>query len=249
MIRRLFSVIGLLTLATLPALSWANSTAAAQQNGLQHDVEHEQQLARVIELSGLTGLSLQARHLAQRELNKQQAALGFQYQVAGRVTQLWSPVQLTERLKQPLQSLTQQQLQQLIKTLNSQVMRQARSKENAAVAGQDSAEFLAYVEKLRAQPPSVGRLKTISDLDQAMHFSDLILQTRASVYAQLQAVLKNWQPPANWQTQLQAEAQEFLLYTYRRTPNDGIAALTRAYQQPALKAWLQASSTLLKDPS
>lgn len=231
-----------------PALVEAASVSASTaETPAAETLARAERLNEIIRLSGLTGLSLQARHLAQRELNNQQAALGFQYQVAGRVAQLWSPQSLTARLKQPLESLTEQQLQQLFTTLNSKVMRQARTKENQAVDHQNSPEFLAYVEKLRAQPPSSGRLKTIVDLDRAMHFSDLILQTRASVYAQLQQVLKDWQPPQDWQQLLRAEVHEFLLFTYRRTPNDGIQTLTRAYQQPALQQWLQDSSGLLKE--
>jgi len=67
-----------------------------------------------------------------------------------------------------------------------------------------------------------------------------MLQTRASVYAQLQAVLKDWQPEENWQQTLQTEVQEFLLYTYRRTPTDGIRELTSLYQDQSLQQWLAA---------
>lgn len=204
-------------------------------------------LDRIIRLSGLMGLSSQARHLAQSELNNQQAALGFQYQVAARIAQRWSPKSLTARLKQPLESLTEQQLQQLFATLEREVMQQARNKENQAIELQDSTEFLTYVEKLRAQPPSPERLNAIADLDRAMHFSEMILHTRVSVYAQLQQVLPNWQSAESWQQRLRKEVREFLLFTYRHTPNDGIRALINAYRQPILSQWLRTSTELLKE--
>lgn len=200
----------------------------------------------IVQLSGLAGLSLQARNLAQQELNRQQAALGFQYQVATRVAGLWSPQRLTERLVQPLMSYDQGQLQQLVSILNSDLMQLARGKETAAVNSQGSPDFMNYVEKLRSQPASTTRLTAVSDLDQAMHFSDMLLKTRASVYLQLQAVIKDWQPPLEWQQRLRTEVQEFLLYTYRHTPTSEVNLLIQEYQQPPIQLWLQTLSERLQ---
>ena len=216
------------------------SLTPEQQALLAEQQQLEQLAGSVVELSGLTGLGLQARHLAQQTLNQHKAALGYQYQVAGRVAALWSPQQLSERLKQPLANAELAELQQLLALLTDNRMQQAREKENSAVADQDSQAFLGYVQKLRAQPPGAARLQVITELDQAMRFSELLVHTRASVYGQLQAVLKDWQPPENWQANLRNEVQEFLLYTYRRTPNDGIRTLTQLYQQPVLQQWLSA---------
>lgn len=237
-------LIGLMTLALITAgplqASPVTGSLAEQQEGQSAQTPQQQLADSIVQLSGLTGLSLQARNLAQQVLNEEQAALGFQYQVASRVSSLWSPEPLTRVLKEALQPLDETSRQTLLEALNHQLMQQAREKENSAVVDQDTKGFLAYVQKLRRQPPAASRLQVITELDQAMHFSKLLMNTRASVFAQLQAVLQGWQPPANWQQTMRNESREFLLYTYRRTPNDGIQALTRLYRDAALQQWLQA---------
>lgn len=208
---------------------------------LQQQQEQRLQLSQnIVELSGLTGLSQQARNLAQQALNDQQAQLGYQYQVASLVAQFWNPQLLQQQMQQALEKASDDELQALQQLLNDGRLQDARAKESSAVNDQGSEAFQAYVNKLRSQPPAPSRLAVVSELDKAMHFSDFMLQTRASVYAQLQAVLKDWQPEENWQQTLQTEVQEFLLYTYRRTPNDGIRELTSLYQDQSLQQWLAA---------
>lgn len=220
---------------------------AAQQLAEQQQAELEAQLAfraelvgQVIDLSGLLGLTQQARNLAQQTLNDQQAPLGHQYQVASLVAANWSPEVFTEQLSSALASADEEQLQALQKTLSDTRLRSAREKENSAVADQQGDEFSRYVNKLRAQPPGASRLQVIEQLDQAMQFSQFMRMTRASVYTQLQAVLKGWKPAENWQDELDTEVREFLLYTYRRTPNKELKDLISLYKDQGLQQWLAA---------
>lgn len=208
----------------------------------EQQLREQRQLLRsdIVQLSGLAGLSQQARNLAQQTLNEQQAQLGYQYQVASRVAQFWNPQLIEGQLQQALESASDEELAALQQLLNDARLQDARAKESSAVSDQGSAEFQAYVQKLRAQPPGAARLALVQELDKAMRFSEFMLLTRASVYAQLEAVLKGWKPAEDWQQTLQNEVQEFLLYTYRRTPNDGIRELTSLYQNQALQQWLAA---------
>ena len=230
--------------AEADAISVIDSPVLQQPSGLtpEQQSQKQRQLLRqdIVQLSGLTGLSLQARNLAQQALNDQQAALGYQYQVASRVAQLWNPQLIEGQLQQALASASDDSLLALQQLLNDARLQDARVKESSAVSDQGSEAFQAYVQKLRTQPPAPARLAVLQELDNAMRFSDFMLLTRTSVYAQLEAVLKDWQPAENWQQTLQNEIQEFLLYTYRSTPNDGIRELISLYQNQTLQQWLAA---------
>jgi len=222
--------------------SEATSEQLTPEQLAEQQLQEQRQLLRsdIVQLSGLAGLSQQARNLAQQTLNEQQAQLGYQYQVASRVAQFWNPQLIEGQLQQALESASDEELAALQQLLNDARLQDARAKESSAVSDQGSAEFQAYVQKLRAQPPGAARLALVQELDKAMRFSEFMLLTRASVYAQLEAVLKGWKPAEDWQQTLQNEVQEFLLYTYRRTPNDGIRELTSLYQNQALQQWLAA---------
>ena len=222
--------------------SEATSEQLTPEQLAEQQLQEQRQLLRrdIVQLSGLAGLSQQARNLAQQTLNEQQAQLGYQYQVASRVAQFWNPQLIEGQLQQALESASDEDLAALQQLLNDARLQDARAKESSAVSDQGSAEFQAYVQKLRAQPPGAARLALVQELDKAMRFSEFMLLTRASVYAQLEAVLKGWKPAEDWQQTLQNEVQEFLLYTYRRTPNDGIRKLTSLYQNQALQQWLAA---------
>lgn len=220
----------------------ATSEPLTPEQLAEQQLQEQRQLLRsdIVQLSGLAGLSQQARNLAQQTLNEQQAQLGYQYQVASRVAQFWNPQLIEGQLQQALESASDEDLAALQQLLNDARLQDARAKESSAVSDQGSTEFQAYVQKLRAQPPGAARLALVQELDKAMRFSEFMLLTRASVYAQLEAVLKGWKPAEDWQQTLQNEVQEFLLYTYRRTPNDGIRELTSLYQNQALQQWLAA---------
>jgi len=83
-------LIGLMILALITAgplqASPVTGSLAEQQEGQSAQTPQQQLADSIVQLSGLTGLSLQARNLAQQVLNEEQAALGFQYQVASRVS-------------------------------------------------------------------------------------------------------------------------------------------------------------------
>ncbi len=211
----------------------------AQLSTQQQAAEQVQkQLEAIIDASGLEGLGEQARNLAQQVLNETQAPLGFQYDVVDRLTPLWAPGALQNTLARALSALNDQQRALLQSTLNSRRLQNARNKELSAIADQNSRNYQDYISRLRQQPPAAARLALIKQLDEAMQFSALLGVTHSSVYPQLQAVLRNWQPPENWQAGLQRDVTEFLLYVHRTTPNDELQRLAQAYREPVLQQWL-----------
>ena len=199
---------------------------------------------QVITQSGLQGLSEQARHVAQGLLNELQLPLAQQYQLVGRVSSAWSPDQLQPLLSQHLPK-DEESLKALLALLERADMATVRQLELDAVGEQTSSQYQQYIERLRQQPPPANRQQALQQLDQAMHFSALMTQVRASVYADVQQVVEDWQPPEDWQTQVQAQVLEFLLYVHRRTSNQQLQQLTQVYQTKELQDWLQASQQAL----
>ena len=230
-----------ITAISMPVANNAEADAqlSAEELAKQQAAEQAQkQLEAIIGASGLEGLGEQARNLAQQVLNETQAPLGFQYDVVDRLTPLWAPVALQNTLASALASLDDQQRELLQSTLNSRRLQNARSKELSAIADQDNRNYQDYISRLRQQPPAPARVALIKQLDEAMQFSALLSVTRSSVYPQLQAVLRNWQPPQDWQAGLQRDVTEFLLYVHRTTPNDELQRLAQAYREPVLQQWL-----------
>lgn len=198
----------------------------------------QQQVDNIILISGLAGLSEQARDIAQQVLNEQSAPLGKQYDVVDRLTARWAPPALQDQLSGVLLQLNDGQRSELENTLASRQLQAVREKELQAIAEQGSAGYRDYISRLRANPPAGPRLTLIQQLDQAMQFSAIMTVTRSQVYPQLQAVLPDWQPAQNWQTQLQQDVTEFLLYVHRSTPNDELQRIIRLYRQPVVQQWL-----------
>ena len=227
-----------LALAALPALAIDSmplnptaATAAAED-------PQAGQVAEIIRISGLIGLSEQARNIAQQVLNTQAAPVGQQYDVVDRLSKRWSPQALQSGFSRVLNNLSSAERTQLQSVLASRQLVNLRQKEQEAISHQGTAAYVSYVQRLRTQPPAPARLALIKELDQAMQFSALMNLTRAQVYPQLQAVLSGWQPPASWQNDLNRQVQEFLLYVHRTTPNDELQRLIQTYRQPVVQAWL-----------
>lgn len=247
-VRSLYSLLAMsLCVITMPLvanpvlLDWPSDEQEEQQQTV--DALQQARFAKqqdILALSGLLGLSQQARQVAQSVLNDQQAALGQQYRVVGRVTQQWAPSLLHERLLAAISHDTDEQLAQLYDALQQPRMVRARALEQQAIQEQTTESYQAYLMRLRAQPPMQERLQLIAELDRAMHFSAMMQRTRQGVYPHLQAVLRGWQPEANWSQALQQQVREFLLYVHRQTPNEEIQLLIAEYQQAPLQQWLQA---------
>lgn len=216
---------------------------AMEQQQQQLEMEREQRqrddaIAAIIRDSGLLGLSDQIRNLAVATLNQQQAPLGHQYQLAGILAERFQPALWSGRLAQSLTKLETPSLLLMQQVLADERLQQGRAKEQQALADQQSDEFQQYVLRLRQQPPAAYRLQALSQLDQAMGFSTLLIASHEQVHEALAQVIKDWQPEENWQAQLQARVQEFLLYAYRTTPNGAIDEQASLYQQSDLQQWL-----------
>lgn len=199
----------------------------------------QERILSIVDMSGLTGLGIQARHVAQQVLNDTNAPLGQQYDVVDRIAPRWAPDQLQQRLGSLLQGYDEMVLQSLQSSFSNRRVVQARNKEQEAIREQGTPAYREYVQRLRLQPPPAERLRLIQELDAAMQFSGLLVETRAAVYPELQAVLRNWKPAEGWQEQVRREVTEFLLYAHRTTPNDELQRLADTYRAPELQAWLQ----------
>lgn len=240
-------LLALTPLLPLPAVALPDTGSPAVSTAATTAETHplQEQIFSIVDMSGLTGLGLQARNLAQQVLNDTGAPLGKQYEVVDVIAPRWAPGQLQQQLSASLEQYDAGQLQTLLQTFGHQRLLNARAKEQDAIRQQGSAAYQDYIQRLRLQPPPADRLQRIQELDSAMQFSALLEQTRAAVYPQLQAVLREWQPPADWQTQLHSDVTEFLLYVHRSTPNQDLERLTELYRNDALQGWLQTVRTRL----
>lgn len=236
-------------LLCLPLFAFAISTDQAEVEAeVKTEEPNEQQLRilEIIDLSGLTGLSLQARNLAQQALNEAAAPIGKQYEVVGAIAKVWSPEKLQQQFEQILVGYNSRQLERLAHTLNSQHLLLAREKEQRAVTEQNSDNYAHYMQRLSNENVSATRMGYIQTLDDAMQFSAMLLQTRQSVYDELENNLKDWHPQEQWQQKLRDDVTGFLLYVHRDTSNQELERLSQLYQQPQLQAWLQQVGQVLQ---
>lgn len=224
--------------AEISPASGLQLTAEAQRQK-QHGTERQLLEQDIIRLSGLLGLSQQARHLAQAILNAQKVPLGYQYQVAGLVTQYWRPEIMQQRLHTTLAEFDKQQLKHLRMILSDSVLQGAREKEVSAVNMQAGLAYKNYMKKLRQTSPSPSRMSLVKSLDGSMHFSTLMMRVRASVYSVLEQVLTGWKPQENWMKALQINTQAFLMYAHRSTPSNQLKELLALYNDQTLQKWLE----------
>ncbi len=195
-------------------------------------------ISEIIELSRLTGLSVQARNVTQQVLEEAQVPLGKQYKVVGVISSQWSADKLQAHFQSILNSYDAVELEQLAQALNNQHILSARKKELSAVAEQSSTDYQQYIQRLQTQKIAKGRLQYIRNLDQAMQLSAVLIKARQSIYAELKKNVEGWQPDEHWQQQLQKDVLSFLFYVHRGTSNQELQQLINYYRQPQLSAWL-----------
>ncbi len=241
MSKRIF--IGVFTLLCMPLLAFGISVTAV--DSIEPSAQ-QQRILEIIDLSGLTGLSLQARNLAQQALNEAAAPIGKQYEVVGAIAAVWAPDKLQQQFEKILAGYNPAQLEQLASTLRNQHLLLAREKEQRAVTEQNSQGYVRYMQRINAESVAESRMSYIRDLDSAMQFSAMLLQTRESVYTELQQNLSGWQPEEQWQQSLRNDVNGFLLYVHRDTSNEELQRLAQAYQQPQLQTWLKQVGTVLQ---
>lgn len=212
------------------------------QIDIQMDHNHvdivQQEVHLVVELSGITGLGLQARNLAQQALNNAEVTIGQQYDVVDRVSAKWSPHYLQTKLEAILAKGGDEQRKSLLVAFHDEHVAQAREKELEAIQEQNSSAYRDYIQRLRQQPPSAERIRRIQELDQAMYFSAYMLKVREQVYPQIKAVLSGFNAPENWEQTLRSDITEFLLYVHRTTSNDELQRITDVYRDVQVQAFL-----------
>src|SRR5690606_24164213 len=104
--------------------------------------------------SGLAGLGLQARQLTQQALTATKAPLAKQYEVVGNITDDWAATPLQHSLMLSLANYDDQHLRQLARLLLLPVLQSAQTKEQQAIAEQQSAQYQQYQQRLKILPPS-----------------------------------------------------------------------------------------------
>ena len=65
--------------------------------------------------------------------------------------------------------------------------------------------------QLQQFPPAELRRAKLAELDQTMHFTLILKQTRATLYALLMQPLISWQPDLDWPAKLERDTQTFFL--------------------------------------
>src|SRR5690554_7310153 len=128
-------------------------------------------ISEIIELSRLTGLSVQARNVTQQVLEEAQVPLGKQYKVVGVISSQWSADKLQAHFQSILNSYDAVELEQLAQALNNQHILSARKKELSAVAEQSSTDYQQYIQRLQTQKIAKGRLQYIRRSEE--HTSEL----------------------------------------------------------------------------
>lgn len=226
-------------LADLDAVPLAYEARDLEEQQLVLQAQQQQQVQDILASSGMVGLSSQVRHIAQQVFNELDAPIGQQYDVIDRLAR-WSPQAIEQRLGALLLATDETQRQHIQQLLNHEKLLAARNKELQAISHQGDEAYQEYMQRLRSQPPVVERAQWVRDIDQAMQFSALLVAARADVYKQVQAVVRGFQPPENWQRKVEQDVSEFLLFVYRSTPNDELRTLVQLYRDPILQQWLVA---------
>lgn len=192
----------------------------------------------IIERTGLLGLSTQAQILTQQAVQESKIAHEKHAEIIQQVAKRWSVASLNQRLQTELKKLTSSQQQQLVQLINDPYLIKAGSREQLAIEQQPSIAYQAYRKKLQEQPPTEQRLQKIQTLNQAMRFSALLIKARQSISVDITKLMPHWQQDGQWEKQLEQQALEYLLYTYRTMPNKELEQVIQLYQQPVLQQWL-----------
>lgn len=233
--------------SAVPTFYPANSSSALAVNeGIETPLETIDLAGDAIRLSGLNGLAEQVRNVAQQVLNLRAVPIGRQYDVAGSLAQRWAPLNVQRVLRSEFEVLSDLHQQEILTALAAPSVERARTLELEAIASQSSAEFRDYMSRLRGQAPAVSRSDLISQLDEAQHFSSMMVLARNAAYPVLREHLKDWQPAANWAANTQTQTREFLFYVHRHTSNEQLRELITQWQTPALQRWLRQLEPKLK---
>ena len=222
--------------ALLVSLSFAGQSAAAT-------------LERVLELAGVQLLCEQTLPLLQRGMSgEQQQALAEQFQAKPLCADL---------AKQVAPKLQQQQLEVALKLLDSPLARHFTEAERAVAK---DGGLAAYRLQLQERPPLQARLELVRRLDQAAHTTELATLLRYEV-GKTQALLALRARGEDIDEKVLAEqtaaqlqplrassasgVEAFMLYAYRSTPSAQLGEYAALYEQPALRAVLEASTQAL----
>lgn len=206
-------------------------------------------LKRVLELAGVQLLCEQTPALLQRGMpaaQQQQLAKAF------------AAEQLcTELAKRVAAELPKAQLSEALQLLDSPLAKQFTAAERAV--GEDGG-LAAYRAQLGERPPRAERLQLVQRLDKAAHTSAMATLLRYEV-GKTQALLTLRARGENLSEQALAEQtaaqvapirdssargiEVFMLYAYRQSPSTQLAEYAALYEQPAVRAVLEASARQL----
>lgn len=230
---RLFSAFALLL-----SLSFSGQAAAAT-------------LERVLELAGVQLLCEQTLPLLQRGMSDEQQKT---------LAELFQPEPLCADLaKQVAPKLKPQQLDAALKLLDSPLANHFTEAERAVPK---DGGLAAYRLQLQERPPLQARLDLVRRLDQAAHTTELATLLRYEV-GKTQALLALRARGDDLDEKALAEqtaaqlkplrassasgVEAFMLYAYRSTPSAQLGEYAALYEQPPLRALLEASAQALPE--
>ncbi len=204
---------------------------------------------KVLELAGVQLLCEQTAPLVQRGMPpKQQKQLAQAFAAGPLCAELASKLQRV---------LPKAQIDEALKLLNSPLAQHFTAAERAV--GSDGG-LAAYRAQLSERPPRQDRLQLVQRLDKAAHTTELATLLRYEV-GKTQALLSLRSRGKDIDEKALAEqtaaqvaplrassasgVEAFMLYAYRSTPSEQLSEYAALYEQPALRAVLEASTKAL----
>lgn len=217
--------------------------------GSAQAAEPRSALDQVLELAGVQLLCEQTAPLLQRGMPaKQQKQLAQAFAAGPLCADLASQLQ---------RELPKAQVDEALKLLNGPLAQQFTAAERAV--GTDGG-LAAYRAQLSERPPRQERLQLVQRLDKAAHTTELATLLRYEV-GKTQALLSLRSRGKDIDEKALAEqtaaqvaplrassasgVEAFMLYAYRSTPSEQLSEYAVLYEQPALRAVLEASTKAL----
>lgn len=225
-----------------PASAQAAPAGDLQETLQESQAQYTELEQQIIDASGLLSLSQQVKYTAQRLINQssQQAETGGainhaqHFAIAKSLANRWTEEVWQQRLLAVIDGYPERVQQVILSQLQQPALRASQRKEKAAIGVQHSAEYQRYMNKLRQQPPAASRWTLVENIDKASGFSQMIIQVREAVIAEIGSQVKAWKAPISWQNDARREVVEFLFYAYRTTSNPELQQVIRGFQQPEL---------------
>lgn len=194
---------------------------------------------KILQASGLLPLNDQVRFTAQQIFAKQTIERNAQFTIAQKLAEKWQAVTWQQTLLKAIEQQSASQQKQILALLQRDAVVQFRQQQAKTIASQASDDFKQYQLKVRGRSPAVSRLQLVQEVDRLAKISEFIIAARADVHAEIQQQVEGWQVDPMWQQQAADQSQEFLLFMFRRTSNQGLQNLIDIYKSANMQSLLR----------